>query len=210
MPLAIVAETDDRVLRLPYVWHGPVIDLPWSPIKLQFRGRPLPEWVMLAAALVVYWQAVDVALAVADAVTGGSLGGGAQWAITHSAAAWTLSSQTAGFVWRRAVNSDRSVAYLAVTVKGELGRWLWSHGPIDRAVVAAGFLPWWAVNRALGAVPLPRPALWVIAAVVVCWPARRLVAAFEPPERALAHKIARAQRRHPATVIIAEGALHAA
>lgn len=194
MPFTVA--THDKILGLAYIYHGPVIDVPWLPWELRFRGRPLPEWAALAAALPVMWVVVDAIMVALDA-TGLSAGSfeSHAWAVAHAVGTWVAASQIASFVYRHLVNTDRSLRYLWVTAHSEAKRLLWARGPIDPAVIAAGAPLWLVVVRGLGATPLPYLAAWPLAALIAVPAARALVAAFEPPERARARIVTRAHRR---------------
>lgn len=212
MPLSIVP--DDPILRIPYLYYGPVIDVPWLPFKLQFRGRPLPEWFVLAAAMFVLWHVTDLLLTLIDTVglDKGLLDADNHtpvWALVHIAASWLAASQTANLVYRKVINTDRSLSYLAATTVNELQRWWWSRGPVDRAVFGAAIPPWVFVNRALAPwLPLPGVARYVLAAFIVTPFARALVARFQSPERAREFIVARAYRRNPNLTLTAGDPVH--
>jgi hypothetical protein len=201
LPVAISIGTYDRILSLPYVYHGPVIDLPFFPVQLRFRGRPLHEWTMLAAALPVLWILTDLVFGVL-AVFRLQLLAGLAYGIVHVAVTWVAASYLASYGYRKFISTDESFAYLAATAWTEAKRIGWARGPIDWWVAAAGFPLWFLVEWALStAIHVNELFLMGAAAAIVRPVVLRLVHAFEPPERARRRAIDRAHRR-AATLIL--------
>jgi hypothetical protein len=194
-PFAITIGTYDRILSLPYVYHGPVIDLPFLPFKLQFRGRPLHEWAILSLLVPLFWVVFDLILGVPAALGLASLQG-LGYGMAHIGITWITGSYLAGLAYRKLINSDESFAYFAVTAFTEARRIAWARGPIDWWVAIGGSVAWFFVEWALStAIHINELVLMAIAAALVRPVALRLVHAFEPPDRARKRTLARAHRR---------------
>lgn len=207
LPVAISIGTYDRILSLPYIYHGPVIDLPFLPIQLQFRGRPLHEWAMLTVIFPVLWLATDIVLGVLAAFRVEAVSGVA-YAMAHVVIAWCASSYLASLGYRKLITTDESLAYLATTAWTEARRVGWARGPIDWAVTGIGIPSWYFVEWALSAAIHINEIVLMVAAIAIVRPvALRLVHAFEPPTRARQRALDRAHRRAAPVTVAAHGEL---
>lgn len=210
LPVAISIGTYDRILSLPYIYHGPVIDLPFFPVQLRFRGRPLHEWAMMFILLPVFWVATDLvfnALTVfrLEALTGLAYG------MAHVAATWMAASYLASYGYRKLISTDESFAYLATTAWTEARRIGWARGPIDWWVLLGGVPLWFLVEWALStAIHVNELLLMAVAAFIVRPVAIRCVHAFEPPARARRRSIDRAHRRATTITVTGEPRTHEA
>lgn len=199
-PVAISVGTLDRLLKLPYMYYGP--ELP----GVRFRGRPLPEWAVLAAALPLLWPLIDMAIMGASAshLTDRAFDG-VGWAVAHMIGTWVSSSAIAGWCYRTLINTDRDAGWIVQTVWSETRRVAYAYGPLDKwAVYATGplcVLALWALTTT----DLPFP-VDVAVAVTVTWPfGCWTVSAFQPAERAERFAIARALRRGPDATLALSG-----
>ena len=194
-----VAGTHDDVLKRPYIYHGPYIDVAWLPFTLRFRGRPLDEWKLLFIGYVPMWFAADLPLIPfrwATAQLGATPPVVSLFAVVaHVVAAWWAASTAATHLYRRLVDTDRSMAYLRTTFTREDRRVVWARGPYNPRVFAAAAVLWFPVTWALGALPVPQFVVWLVAARLVRPVSRSLVAAFEDPERVRRREIERARRQ---------------
>jgi hypothetical protein len=210
IPVAISIGTYDRILSLPYIYHGPVIDLPFFPIQLRFRGRPLHEWTMLLALLPVLWILTDLALGVLAVLQLKSLTG-ITYGIVHAAVTWVAASYLASFGYRKFISTDESFVFLALTAWTEAKRIGWARGPLDWWVLAAGIPLWFLVEWALSTAIHINELLLMVAATAIVRPVvLRLVHAFEPPERARRRAIDRAHRRAATITVSGEPHTHEA
>lgn len=204
-PVAVSIGTYDRILSLPYMYYGPVIDLPFLPWKVQFRGRPLHEWLALILLVPVAWAVLDVGLAVVAVTPASPTLQGIDWAIVHIAGTWTAASWLAGIGYRRFINHDETFMYLATTAWTEAVRVAWARGPIDRVVAVISAALWLLITQALAVTPLPWlvawPAAFAAARALALW----VVHTFETPVRARDRALKRAHRRAHNTLIAVNG-----